>query len=441
MRTVITNWLGSIFSTQKPSRSSRPRTDKRSRIGLEPLESRNLMAAGALDTSFGTSGKTLAAFDRGGTLFDNVAAVAVDSRGRTVVAGTVERANGNYDFGVARFLPNGALDRAFSDDGLAEIFWDIGGTANYDFVNDLAIDGSDRVVVVGSVRVGDDYDFGIARLTTSGRLDTSFSGDGKLTVAFDRGNGDFDGGEAVSIDRAGRIVVGGSISRVRSGDFDYGVVRVNPNGTVDTSFGSSGQAIVAFDAGGDNTDLLSDIAIDSSNRVVLVGTVDRNNSGDTDIGVARLTSSGRLDTTFNGTGKRIVTFDRGGSNTDDARGVAIDSRGRIVVGATVQMNSSGDTDFGAFRLTSNGALDSSFGSGGKTTVAFDMGGRLGDNLAGIAVDRFDRVVLASSTFSVWVQNLWCGRMGFVSAFGLMIQWLESNRGLTTTAIHVSASGL
>jgi hypothetical protein len=82
------------------------------------------------------------------------------------------------------------------------------------------------------------------------------------------------------------------------------------------------------------------------------------------------------------------------------------------------MNSSGDTDFGAFRLTSNGALDSSFGSGGKTTVAFDMGGRLGDNLAGIAVDRFDRVVLAGSA-----------------------QFNSNGRGLTTTAIHVSAFGL
>jgi hypothetical protein len=42
---------------------------------------------------------------------------------------------------------------------------------------------------------------------------------------------------------------------------------------------------------------------------------------------------------------------------------------------------------------------------------------------------------------VLVQNSWCVRMIFVSASGLMIQWLESDRGLTTTAIHVSAFGL
>jgi hypothetical protein len=60
-----------------------------------------------LDPSFSGDGRAITAFDLGGRLNDAAVDMAIDSQGRIIVAGEVERAGGDIDFGVARYLPNG----------------------------------------------------------------------------------------------------------------------------------------------------------------------------------------------------------------------------------------------------------------------------------------------------------------------------------------------
>ena len=92
------------------------------------------------------------------------AAVAVQADGKFVVAGT---SDGN--FVLARYGADGALDPSFSGDGL--VTTDLGGT---DDGQGVAIQTDGKIVVAG----GSGGNFALARYTTGGGLDPSFSGDG-----------------------------------------------------------------------------------------------------------------------------------------------------------------------------------------------------------------------------------------------------------------------
>src|SRR5262245_51204213 len=166
---MLHRWFRSL--TARPMSSVRRRTAFRP--GLEALEERALMTAGALDLSFNGSGKENFSFNLNGTHFDLGRAVAVDSLGRIIVAGSATNANGNADFAVARLLANGELDRTFSGDGLQTITFDFGGN-NQDVANAVAIDAQGRIVLAGNVaRDTQDIDSVIVRLKSSGEEDGS----------------------------------------------------------------------------------------------------------------------------------------------------------------------------------------------------------------------------------------------------------------------------
>jgi uncharacterized delta-60 repeat protein len=84
---------------------------------------------------------------------------------------------------------------------------------------------------------------------------------------------------------------------------------------------------------------------DPDGKALLGGTVYITPTGNTDFAVARLNTNGSLDTTFDVTGKRVIPFNAGGSNTDDASGIAVQADGKIVIVGTIAVGEV-DTDFG-----------------------------------------------------------------------------------------------
>ena len=80
-------------------------------------------------------------------------------------------------FALTRYNPNGSLDTSFSGDG--KLTTDFGG-AEHAFAIALQADG--KIIVAGRSTAGDD--FALARYNPNGSLDTGFSGDGKLTTNF-----------------------------------------------------------------------------------------------------------------------------------------------------------------------------------------------------------------------------------------------------------------
>ncbi|MBL8866992.1 MAG: hypothetical protein JNK93_15650, partial [Planctomycetia bacterium] len=267
----------------------------------------------------------------------------------------------------------GGLDFSFNFTGLSEIAFDIGGS-KLDLGAAVAIQLDGKIVVVGSAQSGaTDVDFAIARLNPDGTLDATFGSNGLRTVGIDLSTPFVDRATAVAIDSLGRIVVAGTAQAGAGTDTDFAVIRLLPNGDLDAEFDADGRQSIAFDvAGGTLEDRAAGVAIDAQDRIIIAGTVAAADAGDFDFGVARLLENGAPDTTFNSTGRVQVGFDLGGANADTASAVAIDSQGRLVVAGTVQISNFGDTDFGVIRLLDNGTLDGGFSDDGRATAEFDL---------------------------------------------------------------------
>jgi uncharacterized delta-60 repeat protein len=252
----------------------------------------------------------------------------------------------------------------------------------------VAIQPDGRIVVVGSVQTGtNDFDFGIVRVNTNGTLDAAFDGDGKKTVAFNLGGNNDDRATGVAIAPDGKIVVGG-YAEVAGGSHDFAAVRLVPaDGSLDATFDADGKA--SFNFGGD--DKANAVAVRPDGRVVLAG----GGGPNVDFAVAQLTTAGALDPAFaSGAGIKLVSFGAGGS-ADVANAVALDTRGRVVVaGRTDNGVTGGSGNFAVTRLLADGsAFDTSFGNGGGAQVDFTGD----DSAAAVALDANGRVVLAGTT--------------------------------------------
>jgi uncharacterized delta-60 repeat protein len=359
-------------------------TDSQGRVilgGWAKVGSNNVFAAarlnsaGVLDSGFGAGGKFTFAF---GAANNQAWSVAVDSLDRVVLGGYASNGSDD-DFAVARLTTAGALDAGFDGDGKQTIAF----SSSTDEAYGVAIDSLDRIVVSGYTN-HPDTDFGVARLTSAGALDTSFDGDGKQTtdfVAYSFGNGG-----TVAVDHLGRTIVAGYATTGSAAYDDFVIVRYTPAGALDTSFGGTG--IVTIDMGGGaNVETANGVAVDSMNRVIVAG------EANYDFAVARLTASGALDSSFGNGGK--VNFDFAGSD-DGASSVTVDSMDRPVVAGFTGMGSGPNyDDFAVARLTTAGALDPSFGVGGKQSIDF---GGYNDDASGVAIDSLGRVVLAGTAY-------------------------------------------
>ncbi|MGI8604315.1 MAG: delta-60 repeat domain-containing protein [Verrucomicrobiales bacterium] len=325
-------------------------------------------APGDLDATFGTGGKVTTDFGIGSG--DEGVSVALQSDGKIVVAGS-SGASGNQDFALVRYTSAGALDTSVN--GTGKVTTDFGFGA--DWGRSVAVQSDGKIVVAGS---SDDAsgtsDFALVRYTSTGALDTSFNGTGKVTTPI---GSSYDWGQSVAVQSDGRIVVAG-YSRNASGNADFALVRYTSTGALDTSFNGTGK--VTTDFGGD--DYGYSVALQSDGKIVVAG--DSDASDLSDIALVRYTSAGALDTSFNGTGKVTTDFDFG---ADWGTSVAVQSDGKIVVAGE-----SHPIDFALVRFTSTGALDTSFNGTGHVTT--DIGSRSGDGGQSVSMQNNDKIVVA-----------------------------------------------
>jgi uncharacterized delta-60 repeat protein len=269
---------------------------------------------GNLDTTFGSNGKVTTEFVEYGT--EAARAIAIDSNGRIVVAGYTDNHSYHYDFALARYNSEGSLDTTFGTNG--KVITDFGSTSDLAYA--LVIDSQGRIVVAGQCVLSNSrLGFALARYDTEGIIDTSFGTDGKVTTDFGIAAEAF----ALTIDGQGQIVAAGW-----SGPqdlYDFALARYNPNGSLDTTFGTDGKVTTDFNGG---ADVGNAVAVDSSGRILVAGTA----SWD-DFALARYNPNGSLDTSF-GTGGKVTT-DFSGEFGDVAYAVAIDSGEKIILAGTV----------------------------------------------------------------------------------------------------------
>lgn len=344
---------------------------------------------GTPDATFGPNlnGTATFGFDLGGSVFnknfDAAHAVAIQKDGKILVAGSAANDVNGRDFVVIRLNDDGTLDTTFDTDGKAIITFDSGGSSfNDDEAYAIALQADGRIILAGYSR----FDFAIARLKTDGSLDTAFAGKGFTTINFGIG---FNADKATSIviQPNQKIVLGG-YSDGNGSQLDFTAVRLNSNGALDNSFGINGKVVTAFDLGGQKNDYAYGVALQKDGKIVLAGSVEGSSSffNSSDVGLVRLNGNGSLDVTFGTNGKKVVGFDKGGSNADVATGIFMQPDQKLVVSATVQTGGlfgspfGGGSSFGALRFNTNGSLDDTFGTNGQTVIAFPLQGAAGGGL-------------------------------------------------------------
>jgi uncharacterized delta-60 repeat protein len=340
---------------------------------------------GRLDRSFSGNGR--AVVDLPGSR-DLAADVAVQPNGKIVAAantGYTSHYGPALEFGAVRLTPDGALDRRFGRQGIQTVYF--GSPSDTDSeVHALAIAPHGKVILAGEFlpdnQNGEDRLFAVARLTSRGKLDDSFSGDGMQTTDF---GGSYNVAYGVAIDGRERPVLAGVVLVPGSAGGIAGVARYLPDGSLDPSFSGDGTqtlpATTSFRG-------VADVSVDDTDRVLIAGTTRASESyRPLAFALARFGVTGNIDPTFGDAGMETTSFS---GRRSAASAVALDGDGRIVLAGTVKTH--GDGDFGLARYLPDGLPDTTFAGDGHLTTSL----RRDDEGNDVALDAMGRIVVGGS---------------------------------------------
>ena len=325
---------------------------------------------GSTDTSFGTKGVVITTFDN---LIENLSqangwqAIAVQSDGKIVAAGTASKYKpdtpGDYplenDVVLARFLPDGTPDESFGNQG--RIVTDLG---KQETARATAIQSDGKVIVAGYQEQTSNGDFAhilLIRYNTNGTLDGSF-GAGKGYVLYTKKL--TSNAYALLIQPDNKIVAGGSADVLNSA---FLLVRYQPDGSMDESFGNDGEVETSFGAGIPGVTINS-LALDENRCIIAAGVVAYSQKGE----VVRYLPNGALDNSFGEEGKVELTFKEAPYiylNT-----VLAQPDNKLIVFGNIAGGKYTNWTPLLTGLNADGSADSSFGTdNGKTIAEFDFG--------------------------------------------------------------------
>ncbi len=292
-------------------------------------------ADGSLDTTFAGVGYTTA--DLRGT-GDRAHSVQIQTDGKIVVGGTSLRPPNNNleDFALARFNADGSLDTTFDGDG--KVFTEIIAQNQNGYFADMVIQPDGKILAVGSRDGSVVGQIVMIRYNSNGSLDTTFDGDGMVFTGFDPEPPSTQTGayaNSAILQPDGKIVLGGTA--FISGDNSFtrpAAVRYNTDGSLDSSFGNGGKAIIVLSGVSGSSG--NAVAIQADNKLVIGGTAYVSNA--TDAMLMRLNANGSLDTTFSGDGVNLIVSPT--NRTAVSNAVVIQPGGKIVIGGYVSWTGS-----------------------------------------------------------------------------------------------------
>jgi uncharacterized delta-60 repeat protein len=412
-------------SSRSPSSTAEATSPKSGSVTSNPAST-----AGSLDRAFGHNGIVLTNLGldaNGNQIQASPGAVALQSNGDIVVAVGF----GGPDSGLVRFLPNGSRDTTFGNGGFAALP-DLGIPS---VRPGLAVQSDDKLVWAGEATAanGTNGAFAVVRFNANGTLDQGFGAGGLATTTF--ANANVQGAQTVLVQPDGKILAGGAVLFGGRPPQDIGgLVRFNPDGSIDQGFGTGGQELVpssnpvlssvigvtalGLDASGDIFTLPSHlefspagqpdatltpaaittashsgaVTFQPSGGFVATTEVFTGRSSDPDVQVTRFNPDGSTAST--GTG-----IDYAGQNgalvaRDVPAVVAVQANGQAVIGGTHTESSqtSSTSVFGLARVNADGTLDPAFGTGGVLTTKIQ-----GNDSVSLLVIQPDGKILAVGT--------------------------------------------
>ncbi|MBL0341845.1 MAG: T9SS type A sorting domain-containing protein [Bacteroidetes bacterium] len=306
---------------------------------------------GAVDTSFGINGEVvvdLFSYD------SQIRSLALQPDGKVIVAGFVAWPSSSWYFALARFNPNGTLDSTFGTNGAVTTI--VG--PEIAVISSIALQTDGKIVAVGHRSTNSSIynDFVLARYNTNGMLDSTFNNTG-LLIFYRAGVNHNSTLASVAIQTDGKIVAAGGADGIA-------VIRCNTDGTLDSTFNSSGTFYSSAD-----TMYANSLVIQPDGKLLVAGWSWFNYPNYCFV-LARLDSSGQLDNTFGVNGITLTDF---GNGNDYANAIALQQDGKIVAAGSSDTDPDlgyTDFDFAIACYNSNGTLDLNFSSDGKLTTKF-----------------------------------------------------------------------
>jgi uncharacterized delta-60 repeat protein len=353
-----------------------------------------ILPNGAPDPSFGIGGRVTMHWPQ--SFFSILVGVRIQPDGKILASGWSDSnvpatESFNQQFALARFNTDGSPDTSFGNGGL--VVTDL--NQYYDFAFGVALQADGKIVVAGTEWYGNGYrdptSFAVVRYNADGTLDTAFGTNG---IATTKVAGRESVGFALAIDASQRIVVGGWVLDNSAFGTSSGLARFLPDGTLDATFGDGGTVVTDLVDVGYTDDELAALTLQPDGDIVVAGRTTPATDDPEGMLVMRYDDTGTLDATFGDGGVVNVMFD---GFDAEAYAIAVDKQGSLVVGGQAGALGFGTVDGMAFsvdtqgvastfalaRLLPNGALDASFGNGGRVTTHFDGDDGLSDVIGAI----------------------------------------------------------
>ncbi|HNW98272.1 MAG TPA: T9SS type A sorting domain-containing protein [Bacteroidales bacterium] len=356
---------------------------------------------GILDCDFNSDGKIITDF---GTDNDAASSIAVQTDGKIIIAGTTIEPITLDNLLITRYTPDGNIDQTFATNG----FDTLGFSDAMDRPHSVIIQPDEKILIAGSSYLSGKSFYFVVRYNANGSLDNSFGNNGKL---FSQIDGKFTYVSSIMLAPDGKIFCGGScdtdlllfkllsdgsidntfgtngyvttdmspdetivkiaiqsdgkiLAAAQVGGFstkyDFGLLRYNSNGTLDSTFSYDGKLFTSF---GPDHDYCNDMCLAPDGKIFLAGTSNTNPTNS--FALIKYNSNGSIDLSFNQSGKVLMPIRK----SSICNSVELQEDGKILISG-YSLDDSNNSDFTLVRLNINGSIDSTFGTDGIVLTDF-----------------------------------------------------------------------
>jgi uncharacterized delta-60 repeat protein len=367
--------------------------------GISLLGVLRFNANGTVDNTFGTNGRAMIPF---GFDYMGPSAIAIQSDGKIVVAGTVDKGP-DTDIAVVRLNANGTLDASFGSAGKV-----LSNASGNDYARAIKIQADLKILVAGNGQIAGTFHSNmlIMRYNSNGNLDATFGNNGEANLAI----GSYSSGaHSIAVQSDGKILLGGFTTWLQNFSLypSFAVARFNVNGTLDATFGSNGSVVPSVFIYGQ----ISGIAVQPDGKIVTAGGASAsatNNAQDIRFGIVRLNANGTSDAAFGTNGGTLSNI----GSENSVWGIGVQTDGKILVSGHYK-TANDDFNYAIVRYTSAGTLDNTFGTNGITTIGMTDGSD--DKFATIA-GQGNNIILAGFSSSSQVRQFSTVRLNNSASF-------------------------
>ncbi len=280
------------------------------------------------------------------------------------------------------FAQPGTLDSDFSSDGKLTLAFN---SSTNNIATCMVIQPNQKIIVAGTYFDGPKFNVAVARINEDGTLDGTFGTGGKFTTSYTLGDAKVN---AMALQPDGKILLAGSWYGLLAQE-TFLIGRLNANGTPDSTFGSTGFITTAINA----RSVVYALAMQSDSLIVAGGYSVGNGAPYKDFTLVRYKPNGVIDSSFNVDG--IVTTDFYGWD-DYAKAVTVTSGNKIIVAGNCSKSVGGWDNFAVAKYNYDGTLDVNFAGNGKVDYVLDT---YEDEVHAMTLQPDEKIVLAGNGLS------------------------------------------